>query len=446
MRRASIPQHGGLYCAESELPIELFLKNFIAAINRLPLSQQLALTACVCCLVATLALVALAARSSEYTQENLQGEYGRSVAEQLARRLSSELAVGDRLGVAGELNRLVDQASITAARALDIEGNELAVAGDRNRSQLSFQANIFIAGDAAGVAEVTVDTSTQDSAQLQFVLALSGLAVLLSIAVYAVTRTMAQRLARNIRAVSAELAAVTGDESDDGNELQALQQRVAALPLDLLKPQLVGDSKQDHYVDTAILFIYFRSLPGYLETIDERRLQRYVAVVHRMIYGAAGFYGGELEVVRQFGLAVYFHGAHKIGSPALRAASCAWLIQQAAPDVESQLRLSVNPGLAVGGSELGRGDARDIYPGLYTQSSLDELLALARSKGPGIAVSDFAAKDIDLGTRIDLESGEDHIARVGQLADGHRDLLERQLQILLKALVDQAPEGGNQSD
>ena len=138
---------------------------------------------------------------------------------------------------------------------------------------------------------------------------MSGLALLLSIGIYFATRAMAQRLAKNIQLVSAELAAVTGESEVSPNEVTALQERVAALPLELLQPRVIDGDGEDHYVDTAILFIHLRSLPGYLETVDERRLQRYVATVHRMIYGAAGFYSGELQVVRQFGLAIWFKGS-----------------------------------------------------------------------------------------------------------------------------------------
>lgn len=421
------------------------MRNLLDTFKRQPLSQQLALTASFLCLIATLALVALAARSSEYTQANLQGDYGRAVAEQLANRLSAELAAGDRLGVAGELNKLLEQPSVAGARALDVDGAELAVAGSRSSGR-AFDAPILIAGDAAGTAEVRVSTSDQDAVRRQSTLALSGLAVLLSIAVYALTRAMAQRLAHNLRAVSAELAEVTGADTESLNEVQALRERVAALPLELLKAREVTESHDDHYVDTAILYIHLRSLPGYVDTIDERRLQRYVATVHRMIFGAAGFYGGELEVVRQFGLAVWFSGQHKIGSAALRAASCAWLIEQAAPELESRLRLSVGLGLAVGGSELGRGDDRDIYPGLYTQASVDELQKLASQQTDGISLSGFVVNDIDLCTRIEIEAGDGDRRQLGSLADGHRDLLERQLQILLRALLEPPAEDSDQSD
>ena len=418
------------------------MRELLSAARRLPLSQQLALTASGCCLIATLTLVGLAAQSNQYTQKNLQTEFGQSMAEHLADRLSNELATGDKLGVAGELNRIVEYSQIAAGRALDIEGLELAVAGVRQADGLLFSSPIMIAGDMAGLAEVSIDTSIQRAAQQQFLVAMSGLALLLSMGVYLATRTMAKRLAKNLQLVSAELASVTGEADVSPNEIKALQERVAALPLELLQPRQVEASGDDHYVDTAILFVHLRSLPGYLETVDDRRLQRYVATVHRMIFGAAGFYRGELQVVRQFGLAIWFSGQHKTGSPALRAASCGWLIEQAAPELESSLRLSVGLGLSLGGSELGRGDERDIYPGLYSQAAVDELEALAKQTTDGIHVAEFVAQDLDLITRMSVETSAAGF-RLGGLADGQRDLLERQLQILLKALV---PEGAAAED
>jgi len=411
------------------------VRDLFSSITRLPLSQQLALAASGCCLVATLTLVVLAAQSNRYTQQNLQAEFGQSMAEHLADRLGNELATGDMLGVAGELNRITQHSQISAGRALDVEGLELSAAGIRRPDGLYFTSSIVIAGDTAGTAEVTIDTEVQRSAQQQFLLSMSGLALLLSIGIYFATRAMAQRLAKNLQLVSAELAAVTGESEVSPNEVTALQERVAALPLELLQPRVIDGDGEDHYADTAILFIYLRSLPGYLETVDERRLQRYVATVHRMIYGAAGFYSGELQVVRQFGLVIWFKGQHKAGSPALRGASCAWLIQQAAPELETSLRLSVGLGLSLGGSELGRGDERDIYPGLYTQAAVDELEVVARQTQDGIHITDFVSQDLDLVTRMAVEPAGDDGFRLGDLADGQRDLLERQLQILLKALV-----------
>ena len=412
------------------------MRAVTTAFRSSPLHQQLAATACLCCLISSLALVALAAQSSSHSQANLQSEYGKAVAEQLARRLGVELATGDRLGIAGELSKLTEQQSIVAARALDVDKRELAAVGKQQTSSLIFQAPIVIAGDQAGTAEVALNTAIRDSTQLRFVLSLSGLAILLSIAVYLTTRTLALRVGKNLQAVAAELGAVGDAQNVSTNEIEALRERVAALPLDLLRPpsekQYEGNQ---HYVETAILFIHFRSLPGYLETVDERRLQRYVAHVHRMIYGASGFYNGELQVVRQFGIAVWFTGKHKIASPTVRAASCAWLIQQTAPRLEQQLRLSVGLGLAVGDSELGRGDSEDIYPGLYTQAAVDELEALARQSGNEIHLFESLLQDVQLINRVSIEEATAGRYQLGKFADGHRDLLERQREILLRALI-----------
>ncbi len=426
--------------------MDFTVRTFLDYLARFSLGQQLALTASLCCLLATLTLVALSAKSSRYTQDNLQRDHGEAVVAQLARRLSTELAVNDRLGVAGELNQLVEQASVAGARALGVEGKTLAVAGNFVTSDALFQAAINVAGDRAGTAEISLNTRDQNAAQFRLQLALSGLAILLSIAVYIATRAMAHRLASNLSALSAELASVTGSTVDNSNEVTALRAHIAALPLDLLKPPVVGNSSTDHYVDTAILYLYFRSLPGYVDTVDEQRLQHYVATVHRLIYGAAGFYDGTLEVVRQFGLAVFFTGSHSLGSPALRAASCAWLIQKAAPDIEKALRLSVSLGSAVGGSELGRGDAKDIYPGLYTQSALDELHQLASNAGNDIKLAALVLDDIDLSTRMGIGHDDKETAVVGAPSDTHRDLIERQLQVLLRALLNQQEVSNDHAD
>ena len=117
------------------------VRTFLDYLARFSLGQQLALTASLCCLLATLTLVALSAKSSRYTQDNLQRDHGEAVVAQLARRLSTELAVNDRLGVAGELNQLVEQAGVAGARALGVEGKALAAAGNFATSDALFRGS-----------------------------------------------------------------------------------------------------------------------------------------------------------------------------------------------------------------------------------------------------------------------------------------------------------------
>ena len=114
------------------------MRALTTAFRSLPLHQQLAATACLCCLISSLALVALAAQSSSHSQASLQSEYGKAVAEQLARRLGVEMATGDRLGNAGELNKLTEQQSIVAARALEIDGVLYTNPPELNGSQIKY--------------------------------------------------------------------------------------------------------------------------------------------------------------------------------------------------------------------------------------------------------------------------------------------------------------------
>ena len=65
-----------------------------------------------------------------------------------------------------------------------------------------------------------------------------------------------------------------------------------------------------------------------------------------MAYGCAGFYGGDLAVIRQFGLAIYFTGHHAAGSPVLRAASCAWLLSRSSEIAEKRIVSPSLPGMA----------------------------------------------------------------------------------------------------
>ena len=103
------------------------MRDLLSSITRLPLSQQLALAASGCCLVATLTLVVLAAQSNRYTQQNLQAEFGQSMAEHLADRLGNELATGDMPLIR---NREVDRVEEWVAEAVDA-GAEVVCGGKR---------------------------------------------------------------------------------------------------------------------------------------------------------------------------------------------------------------------------------------------------------------------------------------------------------------------------
>ena len=409
-----------------------------------PLSHQLALVAAGCCLIATLILVTVASQSTQSILNTTLQEHAQAAVANLGLRAGNELATGDRLGLAAALQFYTDQNLFSGARALDVDGNELAVAGATTTGGSLYRHAILIDGNSAGSVELYLDLTPQLEAKETLLWGLIALAGLLSTAVFAITRPMGQRLASDISDAVAQLDAISNEPSVSINELHKLRDSVNSLPLDLLKSQNLSHQDEEHYRDTAILCIALKHLPGYLDTLDDTRLQGYVGLLHRLAYGAAGFYGGELSVIRQFGLAIYFSGSHSIGSPVLRAASCAWLLAQSAALAEKTERLSFMPGLAIGVSELGRGDAEDIYPGLYTQATLDELLELAHQDVDAILLSSRAAEDDGLTARVGIDVIDERWMALGDIGSRHMDLLIRQLALLRRVVApaeQESPQG-----
>ena len=402
------------------------------------LSQQLALIAALVCLLISLALVGLAATSSRHMQEVQQASFGNALAQQIARRISVALETGDLLNVAASLHRFVESSSAGKVAIFDVEGRALGQAGTvEGDSRREYRAPVLIESDLAGEVVITIGTDLVETARTRFLLSLLGLAILLSLAVYGATRQLGQRLLasrlqRQARAIALDDNRAT---SLPANELMQLQYHIDALPMDLLRARTGTGPKEENYRDTAVLYLHLISLTGYIDTLDERSLHRYTDRLHQIVYAAAGFYGGHLQVVRQFGLGVFFSGNTSGGSAAFRAASCAWLVRAISKELEKEMTLSLNIAMAVAQSELGRGDETDIYPGLYIQSTLDELQTLCASKPPQVMLSPAVCEDIDVSSRLEQRPSElGDYCILEEFLNPWDDLLERQLRLTLKRL------------
>ena len=402
------------------------------------ISQQLALVTAGFCLLVSLALVTLGAISSRHMQEQQQEEYGTALAHQIARRISTALESGDLLSVSASLQRFVETSSAEEVAIFDIEGRALGQAGQALGRQLrQYSAPVRIASDVAGRVVITISGDQARAAQLRFILSLLGLAVLLSLAVYGAGRHLGQRVATRLAALARVIALEEEDQRRPVNEVNLLQKRIEALPMDLLRTRSDAGPKEENYRHTAVLYLHLTSLVDYVDTLDEHSLHRYTDRLHQLVYAAAGFYGGELQVTRQFGLAVFFSGHNNAGSAAFRAASCAWLVQAVARELEQQMSLSLSIAMAISQSELGVGDSTDIYPGLYMQHTLDELQTICASKPPKILLSPLVCEDVDVEGRLQTQATEvmDY-AMLEEFEDPCRDLLERQLRLILKRLAD----------
>jgi uncharacterized membrane protein affecting hemolysin expression len=405
------------------------------------IGQQLAIVTAGLCLLVSLALVALGAISTRHMQMLLQEEYGTALARQVAARVGSDLESDDRLSVLASIQRFLKTSAAQAITVTDVEGKILGQAGEAHGQNLyQYSAPVSIESDIAGQIVITMDADNARAAQLRFILSMLGLAVLLSLAVYAISRRFGQQLGRNLYSMSRKIALEEEDpRRQPANELQLLARQIEALPMDLLRTRSEPGPQDENYRTTAVLYLHLSSLVNYVDTLDESSLQRYTARLHQVVYAAAGFYAGELQVARQFGLAIYFSGHNSAGSAAFRAASCAWLLRAVSQALEKQMSLSLSIAMAISQSELGVGNGTDIYPGLYTQHTLDELQAVCASKPPNILLSPAVCEDVDVAGRLQHRPTEvmDY-AMIEEFAGPYQDLLERQLRLILKRLTDPA--------
>ncbi len=406
-------------------------------IKNTSLGQLLALVTAGCCLLVSLALVTLAATSSRHMQESQQAGYGKALANQIARRIGTALETGDLLNVAASLQRFVETSSADQVAIFDVEGKALGQAGTAaGQSLQQYRAPVLIDNDVAGEVVITISNDEAEAARLRLLLSLLGLAILLSLAVYGASHQLGMRVSERLNRLSRKLELEDTDpRAGPTNELYQLASRVDALPLDLLRTRSAAGPSDEHYRSTAALYLHLQSLAHYVDTLDEHSLQRYTERLHRIIYAAAGFYGGELQVSRQFGLVVYFNGENSAGSGPFRAACTAWLIKAVCHQMEKNMSLSLNVAMAIGASELGVGDSADIYPGLYMQATLDELQSASAEAGDKILLAADIGDDVDVSARLEQRAAAwGNYSALKSFAGQYQDLLERQLRLILKRL------------
>ena len=407
--------------------------------SNISLGQQLAILAAGLCLLVSLALVILGAISTRHMQALLQEEYGSALATLVATRVSTAMENGDLLSVSASLQHIIETSAAQAIMIQDVEYKTLRQVGETNGQSLyQYSAPWHIEADIGGQVVITTNAEKAHAAQLRFILSMLGLAVLLSLAVYGVSRRFGQHLGNRLSGLTRKIALEQEDpRAEPLNELLLLSKKIEALPMDLLRTRSEPSPQDENYQTTAVLYLHLSSLEHYVDTLDELSLQRYTDRLHQLVYAAAGFYAGDLQVARQFGLAIYFSGHNTAGSAAFRAASCAWLVQAASMALEKQMSLSLSVAMAIAQSELGVGNGTDIYPGLYTQHTLDELQVVCASRPPNILLSPTICEDTDIAGRLQYRPTEvmDY-AVIEEFAGPHQDLLERQLRLIMKRLTD----------
>lgn len=371
-----------------------------------------------------------------------QASHGGALAQQISRSIATALESGDLLSVKATLQRFVKTSSAEEVAIFDVEGNALGRAGEiLGHSPQHYRAPVAIEDDIAGHVAIVISDDVVTAAHQRFVLTLLGLAILLSLAAYGAVRHLGQRLSDKLGRLSDSIALESSAEASQGadtnNEIDRLARNIKALPMDLLRTRPRGSSREENYQVTAVLYLQLNSLGNYVDTLDQHSLHRYTDRLHQIVYGAAGFYAGKLQVVRQFGIAVYFSGPNSTGSPAFRAASCAWLIRELSGEFEKQSNRSMSIAMAISQSELGVGDDIDIYPGLYLQHTLDDLQSVCANKPPNVLLHPIICEDVDVAGRLEHQPTEvQNFEMLVGFEGPYKDLLERQLRLIWKRLAE----------
>lgn len=438
----------GLYCPADKDHDTVLVS---ARLDKISISQQLALLTAGLCLLVSFALVGLAAVSGQHLQLKQQDQFGSALAEQLARRISSTLETGNLLGLTASLQRFVASTAAEEIAVFDVEGKVIGQAGDAAGAHLAnYRSDVRIENDIAGEVLITLSSAEIRETQRRLLLSLCGLALLLGIAVFGITRYLSKGLAKRLKRLTQAVMLEDAAAPDSAvNELARLEHHIKSLPIDLLRTRSSSEPTEDSYHNTAVLYVHLTSLSNYVDTLDHDTLLAYTQRLHRAIYAAAGFYGGQLQVVRQFGLVLYFCGAvgdgantATAGSPAFRAAACAWLIKAVCSALEKDRSLSMTVAVAVEQSELGAGSEGDIYPGLYMQHTLDNLQSICGSQPPKVLLSPTVCDDPDIESRLVQHTTElQDYGALDEFIAPYRDLLERQLMLIVRRLGEGQSQG-----
>ena len=386
------------------------------------ISQRLALLCGSLCLALALLLVLIGNLSSRYILEQQSNAHLASLAGQLAAQVAPVIAASDGVRLEATLRSLRERHELQQITVNDLDERPLGQSGNEVTEESVYaRATVTIDGNIAGelVLASRPDPALEEQRGMSFGLLVLG--ILGSLFAAALAGRWGQQYAARINTLRETL----GQDGPSEDELESLAQAVEALPLELLRPPQESEASTD-YRESGLLYVSLTSLARYVETLDEQSLLEYTEAQREMIAAAAGLYGGNLSVAREFGILVSFAGEHAAGSPGFRAVSCAWLLQQVARDLDERRRLSYSVGLACGLGEAGH-DSRDIYPALYNQHIIDELAS--RQQPDALALNEAVMADGDVANRCLLRDAE-----LKGFEEPYSDLLERQRLLLAQQL------------
>ena len=408
--------------------------------SRLNLTQKSALVHGGLCLLFSLTLVLVSFFSNRYILLQQEAGHGHKTARESALEVADVMARGDLIGLEVSLEMLVSLNRLRGVRVYDRSNRQVGAAGAQ--AGKAYSAEVWADGKPVGMLHIYLNNNSALAEQKVMAFFLLVLALLLSVFVTVIgihlTRTLAARLARTTARLQ-----ILEPESPAKDELEALEQAVELLPLDLLrgKSEGVNTVRTDHGV-AGLLYVQLDSLASYVNILDETSLQRYIQFQQQLIGAAAQLYGGELEVVRKFGLLASFEGRHPAGSPVYRAASTAWLSRRVAGSLQSRVNLQLTLSFCCGLSELGFAKGGDVFSAFYCQPIIDDMEARVTARPQALLLTPQAAKEAGIAQLAEWEEADDGSAVLTELTASSERLLEGQHELVLNQFLNQRNQRG----
>lgn len=345
--------------------------------KQLPIRLQLGIATAILTLIASLTLVFLATRSTQYITAEQAKVVSSTLAEQLSSQINLALLNKDSLATSAILNRSIREGWIQGATLTEPNGNLIARAG----AQADSYQTLPIEVDRRVLAHLRIDYSDQMASNLrsQQWWTLSGLAVIIAIAMGALAAQIGRIYSKALESLKQQIPQLE-DGKDLANEIRAIETRLKALPLDLLAEQVDLDPQRPQMNRTVIALVSLDALEHYIATLNEESLERYTQRLYQCLRSAAQTYGGNIHVVRQLCVAMIFSDQDSRRATTA-AAQASLLLQMLCKKHEDSGQLKYQVRCVLGQSELRPLDEHSFYADLYVQNHFDQLQSAFKQTG-----------------------------------------------------------------
>ncbi len=404
------------------------------------LYQRLALLVTTLCFSVAVILVTAGSLSTGYLLETMSGRHRTVLAEQLASRAAIAMVNNDRVSMRALLTDFITATDSSLVTVYDVTMQPLAQAGDPNLSDLNrYRAEILVDNAIAGYAVVSVSTQNELGDWMVASWTLLGLALLLSVFVFALATRSAQALVDRIQRITRsvrDLAPLEPAEAEVPDDIDSLRNELATLPLDILRVSVSGRNTRAATGLATLLHVQLNSLGDYLAKLDHPAIVAYLETLSPGLVAASRLYGGKLDHSRHASVSITFSGYHPSGDIYERCCYCAWLMRSLLQELESRGSLRYRVSMAALSLPVDEQSASSSYSAFLQEQLTEELAMHCKTQPHSILLAnDIIESDSDQ-FFAELSSVSDFVMMTGLDSEDEATLIQQRDSILAHLVRD----------